>query len=175
MQKYKKELRENRALKATEVLRRSLDDAGVGIAGIGKSLLKDISLIQNRTRSPVFELMAEVIIGNVFGVDGFRKQNVYTTPYGKRRIDLFIAEAGVAIEVKSGYVRSRKFIREQVRKDRYILSNEPEVKQVVWVCFRGATQPLINLLNKGGIQYCDIEYDRLDAQSEEIKKVVARV
>lgn len=174
MKEYLKNLKENRDFKATEILRSSLNDSGVNIKEINKNLLRDISLIQNRTRGPLFELMAEVIIGNVFGVKDFKKQNVYKTPYGKRRVDLFIAETGVAIEVKSGYGRSRKFIREQIKKDKYILTHEPDVKQIVWVCFRGATKPLIALLNKNGIQYCDIEYDRLDTQSEEIKKTIIR-
>lgn len=119
--------------------------------------------------------MAEVIIGKVFGVKKFSKQNVYSTPYGKRRIDLFIPETGVAIEVKSGYGRSRKFIREQIKKDTYIVANEPEIKQIVWVCFRGATKPLIALLQKNGIDYCDIGYDKLDSQSGAIEKTFIRV
>lgn len=175
MKKYLKELRENRDFKATEIVKNSLNDSGVDVRDLNKNLLRDISLIQNRTRGPLFELMAEVIIGNVFGVNKFDKQIVYSTPYGKRRIDLFIPETGVAIEVKSGYGRSRKFIREQIKKDNYILANEPNVKQIVWVCFRGATKPLIALLQKNGIEYCDIEYDKLDTQSEVIEKTIIRV
>jgi len=175
MKDYLRELKENRDCKATEIVKNSLNNSGFEVKDLNKDLLRDISLIQNRTRGPLFELMAEVIIGNVFGVKEFKKQNVYTTPYGKRRIDLFIAETGVAIEVKSGYGRSRKFTRKQIEKDSYILQNEPNVNQIVWVCFRGATKPLITLLHKNGIQYCDIEYDKIDTQRDAIEKTIIRV
>lgn len=170
MKNYLKKLKENRDFKATEILKNSLNKSDIDVRELNKNLLRDISLIQNRARGPLFELMAEVIIGNAFGVKEFEKQNVYATPYGSRRIDLFIAETGVAIEVKSGYGRSRKFTRNQIKKDSYILQNEPNVKQIVWVCFRGATKPLITLLQKNGIQYCDIEYDKIDTQSDVIEK-----
>lgn len=175
MKEYLKELKENRNFRATEIVRNSLGNSGIDVKDLNRNLLRDIALIQNRTRGPLFELMAEVVIGNVFCVREFKKQNVYETPYGKRRIDLFISETGVAIEVKSGYGRLRKFIREQIRKDNYILQNESTVNEIVWVCFRGATNPLITFLHKHGIQYCDIEYDSLDEQCGAVEKTIIRV
>ncbi len=123
MDEYLNELRKNRAFKATEILKNDFNNLGIEITKINKNLLKDISLIQNLARGPLFELMAEVIIGNVFGVKKFKRQNIYKTPYGQRKIDLFVAETGVAIEVKSGYGRLRRFIWEQIKKDKYILLN----------------------------------------------------
>jgi hypothetical protein len=175
MKTYLMELRENREFKATDIVKNSLNNAGIDVKDLNKNLLQDISLIQNRSRGPLFELMAEVIIGNVFNVNEFDKQTVFSTPYGKRRIDLFIPRQGVAIEVKSGYGRLRNFIKEQIKKDAFILTHEPSVKQVVWVCFRGATKPLTELLQKNGIEYCDIEYDKLDTQSADIEKTIIRV
>nr|VFJ65142.1 MAG: hypothetical protein BECKFM1743C_GA0114222_103874 [Candidatus Kentron sp. FM]VFJ65994.1 MAG: hypothetical protein BECKFM1743A_GA0114220_103975 [Candidatus Kentron sp. FM] len=175
MKAYLQELKQNREFKATEIVKNSLNNAGIDVNDLNKNLLRDISLIQNRTRGPLFELMSEVIIGNVFDVKEFDKQTVFSTPFGKRRIDFLIPEQGVAIEVKSGYGRLRSFIRDQVKKDRYILDHEPNIKQIVWVCFRGATEPLIRLLQENEIEYCDIEYDKLGGQSEVIEKTIIRV
>jgi len=175
MKNYQKELKKNRDFKATEIINNSFEKSDIDIKVLNRNLLRDISLIQNRARGPMFELMAEVIIRNAFGIKNFNKQNVYSTPYGKRRIDLFLPETGVAIEVKSGYARSKKFIREQIKKDNYILNNEPLVKQIVWMCFRGATKPLIVFLKKNNIEYCDIGYDKFDSKHETKESDVIRI
>ena len=169
MEEYLYELRKNREFKANKILKDCLDN---NFWGTNKKLLRDISLIQNRTRGPLFELMAEIIIGKVFGVSEFDKQTVFSTPYGRRKIDLFIPDQSVAIEIKSGYARLKNFIKKQILKDNYILINDPGVKQIVWVCFRGATKPLVTYLKKNCIDYVDVEYDRLGDQGEAIKKIL---
>lgn len=171
----KKQNTGKRAYRATAVIRDGLADSGVAPDGLSKNLFQDIALIQNRARGQLFEKMAEIMIGNAFGVRDFKKQICFMTPHGKRKIDLFIGETGVAVEVKSGYGRLCKFTKEQIEKDRFILEHEPEVSQVVWMCFRGATRPLIASLKKNGIDYCDIEYDRLNGCSDEDEKNIIRI
>lgn len=176
MKNYIRELRQNRDFKATELLKNSLCKTGVEIKDLQKRFLSDIALLQNRTRGPLFELMAEVMIGNVFNVSEFDRQAVFTTPDGVRRFDLFVPSQGIAFEVKSGYVRLRRFTREQINKDRHLLANDERVKRVIWVCFRGATAPLINALDGKGlkpeIEYFDIGYDQMEVDEEKPKQII---
>ncbi len=162
----------NRDFKSIKNLKNCFDNSGIEINKLDNTLIKNIVLTQNRGRGKLFEIMAEVMVANVFGVAEFKKQNIYQTPYGKRRIDLFIPAKGIAVEVKSGYGRVRGFIKDQIKKDAYILLNEPEVKQIIWLCFRGATKPLIKLLKENHIQYYDIEYDRIDTKTQNTKKTI---
>lgn len=182
MDKYLDDLRKNRYFKATEIIQSSFEKTGIRKSELDKSLFQKISLIQNRTRGPLFELMAETIIGKVFKINDFDRKKIFKTPLGDRRIDLFVPDEKIAIEVKSGYARSTVFTRKQVNKDRYIIhytlfiiQHEAEVERVVWFCFRGATNPLKKILNHNGIEYCDIEYDIFGEQVSEAEKVVIRV
>ena len=167
--------KENRDFKATKNLRKGLVKKNIDVEELGPGLLRKVALIQSRARGPLFEMMTETIIGNVYGTKKFEKQTVFSTPYGKRRIDLFIPETGVSIEVKSGYGRLRAFTRTQIKKDKHILDHEPTVEQIYWFCFRGATRPLIAYLEKNGIGFCDIEYDRMETQSDTAERTVIRV
>jgi hypothetical protein len=176
MDKYLDDLRRNRSFKATEIIQSSLEKTGIRRSELDKSLFQKISLIQNRTRGPLFELMAESIIGKVFEISEFDRQKVFKTPFGDRKIDLFVPDKKIAIEVKSGYARSTAFTRKQVKKDRHIIEHQDEVDRVIWFCFRGATSPLIRYMASNSIEYCDIEYDSFGEQiSEAEKKVVIRV
>ena len=159
MKGYLKELHRNREFKANEILKDKLQETGALPEDSRERIIKSISLIQNRTRGPLFELMAEVILAKIYKFENYDRQAVFETPYGKRRIDLYIPDQKLAIEVKSGYARSRKFVRTQIKKDHYVLRNNPEVEKIVWICFRGATKPLISYLKKHDIEYYDLEYD----------------
>jgi hypothetical protein len=168
MKKYQKDLKQLREQKADQILKDDLIDK----YGLRKGLLKEITLIQNSSRGRIFEIMGEVTIAKVFDVEDFDKQKVFNTPYGKRRIDLYSKEKGVIIEVKSGYARSKAFIRKQIQKDLYILENESHIKKAVWICFRGATKPLMKLLENSNIDYVDMEYDKMEIDSKSEKTVI---
>lgn len=159
-----------------DVIKRCLSANGVDIRTLDNDLWKKGSLTQNRARGEMFELMAETLIHNVFGQKAFIKQKTYVTPHGKRVIDLYEAESRVAIEVKSGHVRLSRHIKKQIDLDFYIMKNEAEVENIVWMCFRGATKSVINILKSKGIQYCDIEYDKIDDSNESnTEKTIIRV
>ena len=170
MKPYIKELRKNRDLKANEILKMDLIDK----FNLRDGLLRELSLIQNKARGNIFEIMGEVIVGNTFNIDKFSTQTVFDTPYGKRRVDLYDEKNGIIIEIKSGYARSKSFIRKQIKKDSYILNNHKNINRAIWICFRGATSPLQLFLNKYNIEYFDIEYDKID-NSTLIPKTVIKV
>jgi len=115
--------------------------------------------------------MGEVTISNVFGIKSFNKQKVFDTPFGKRRVDLYSEKEKLIIEVKSGYARSRAFIRKQIKKDAYIVKNNPKITKAVWILFRGGTKPLIDYLKKYHIEYIDMEYDLIKSE-ENIKNPI---
>lgn len=175
MDKYLDDLKKNRSFKATEIIQSSLEKAGIKKSELDKSLFQKISLIQNRNRGPLFELMTEAIIERVFGINEFDRQAVFKTPFGDRRIDLFIPDNKIAIEVKSGYARSTAFTRNQIMKDNYLIQHTAEVERVVWFCFRGATNPLMKFLSTNGVEFCDIGYDTFEEQMLEAEKIVIRV
>lgn len=167
MQEYNRELRHNRDFRATELFKTGLVDAGVNVQVLRKGFLQEIALLQNRTRGPLFELMAEVMIGKTFNISNFDKQAVFIVPgLGVRRFDLFEPGRGIAFEVKSGYVRLRGFTRKQIEKDKYLLAHDDRIKKVIWVCFRGATVPLVRALERGEptvvIDYYDIGFDHME-------------
>ncbi|UAA37286.1 hypothetical protein KIH87_11115 [Paraneptunicella aestuarii] len=176
MKKYIKGLKEHRERKAKAMLVNVFESSNLDINAHGKpfldDIIKNIIPLQNRTRGSIFEVMAEVIIGNTFGITDFDKQVSFVTPYGVRRIDLFSKNQAVAIEIKSGFARLNSATRAQVRKDISILNNEDSVDRVVWFCFRGATKPLIKHLTESQIEYVDLEYDKLDCDVEGEPKTI---
>lgn len=176
MNEYIHQLRHNREFRATELLKSSLDNQGVKVKTLGGNFLKEIALLQNRTRGPLFELMAEVMIVKAFNLSEFNRQAVFITPFGVRRFDLYVKSGGIAFEVKSGYARLRSFTRKQIQKDRYLLENDETVKRVIWVCFRGATAPLLNALMGSGpepnIECFDIAIDQMEADYDKDRQVI---
>lgn len=177
MQEYIRQLRQNRCFKATELFNNGLVDAGVNVQELRKGFLQEIALLQNRTRGPLFELMAEVMIGKIFNISDFDRQAVFTVPQlGKRRFDLFSPSHGIAFEVKSGYVGLRSFTRKQIAKDKYLLTHDEQVKRIVWVCFRGATEPLVKALERGTsdavIDYFDIGFGEMEPHAGKAQQVI---
>jgi hypothetical protein len=168
MKKYQQDLKELREFKANQILKDDLIDK----FGLRKSLLQGITLVQNRTRGKIFEIMGEVCATKAFEIQNFSRQTVFNTPYGKRKADIYDEKQGILIEVKSGYARSKHFTREQVQKDFYILKNYENIKRIIWVCFRGATKPLISYLHKHSIEYFDVEYDKIEIDSTKEKEII---
>lgn len=156
MENYKKELRQNRALKADEILKDFIDQYG-----LRKNLLTEITLLQNRTRGSLFELMGELTISNIYNIKNLQTQKIFNTPIGKRKVDLFSTTERLMIEIKSGYARSNAFTRKQIKKDAYLVRHNSDVDKCVWLLYRGATQPLKRYLEKYNIEYFDVEYDRI--------------
>ena len=154
MKNYLKKLKKNRSIKADEILKGFVTEHG-----LRKRLISEITLLQNRTRGDLFELMGSLTVSNVYNIKDFTSQKVFETPLGKRKVDLFSEKEQIIIEVKSGYARSNSFTRKQIQKDVYIVNNYTEVKKAVWILFRGGTKPLIHCLEKSNIEYIDVEYD----------------
>ena len=127
-----------------------------------KKLLSEITILQNRTRGNLFELMGELTVSDIYNIKDFKTQKIFETPLGKRKVDLFSEQEQLIIEIKSGYARSNAFTRKQVKKDIYIINNYDEVKKVIWILFRGGTKPFIKYLDKYNIEHFDVEYDRVN-------------
>jgi len=72
-------------------------------------------------------------------------QFTFETPYGGRRIDCFVKEKKLAVEVKSAYVDARRRNREQIQKDAYLLA-KGEVRTVTWILLGGGSQRVRQLL-----------------------------
>lgn len=168
MKKYKTDLKKTRELKADKILKDFIDKHG-----LRKSLLTELTLLQNRTRGSIFELMGEVSVTTVFNIDHPETQKVFNTPFGKRKVDLYFEADGVIVEIKSGYARSRSFIRKQIQKDAFIVNDDHHIKRAVWILFRGATKPLITYLEKNKIEYIDMKYDMIDSgNNNDDKKII---
>ena len=178
MKKYLHNLKQNRERKAKQMLEQVFESSNLSMAEHGETIfegmIKDFIPLQSRTRGAIFEVMAEGLIGNTFDITDFKRQRVYHTPFGKRKIDLYSPKREVIIEIKSGYARLNKSTRLQINKDGYIRDNEPGVNHVVWFCFRGATAPLTRYLEKNNIEVIDLEYDKLPVEDDdEINKVTS--
>jgi len=72
-----------------------------------------------------------------------------------RRCDLFLEQAGIAYEVKSYRPILSRFVRDQIRKDEWLLKNKV-VKQVWWLLFAGATPRVLSALTAAGIIYINV-------------------
>lgn len=74
---------------------------------------------------------------------------------GQRFPDLLIPEFSMMIEVKSGYVRHSRFIREQIRKDAWLLSSGA-MAEIWWFLFFGGSPALLDALDRAGIKTLDL-------------------
>jgi hypothetical protein len=70
---------------------------------------------------------------------------LFSTPYGKRRLDCYHSNLKIALESKLGYCCLSKRIRDEINKDIYLLA-EGLISRCVWVLFSGGSKPLINKL-----------------------------
>ena len=72
----------------------------------------------------------------------------------KRRFDIYVPKLKFGYEVKSYRVGLRKFIRNQIKKDNWLLKAR-KVKEIRWLLFEGATIHLKKELTANGIVYID--------------------
>lgn len=167
MKNYLKSLKKNRSIKADQILKDFINKYD-----LRKKLLSEITLLQNRTRGNLFELMGELTVSDTYNIKDFETQKIFDTPWGKRKVDLFSSNEQLIIEIKSGYARSNSFTRKQIEKDKYIINNYKDVKKSIWILFRGGTKPLTKFLDKSNIEYLDVEYDMKEDSNENNKKIL---
>lgn len=88
---------------------------------------------------------------------GGKPQQYFRTDFGGRRVDQLIN--GVAHESKVGYTTLTKNVQTQISKDAFLIQSG-QIDGATWHFFKspvtgkgGASQPLINELNKNKINY----------------------
>jgi len=130
---------------------------------------REIVLSMNGNKGRTGEFLVQASVLNLLRSDEDRRvatmpvtQQVLHTPGGARRIDLYFAENGFAIEIKSGYVRANRKFREQVGKDVWLLENRGDhVSEVIWIFLRGATKPARQYLDARHIAWMDLDLDEM--------------
>jgi hypothetical protein len=153
---YKHELRSRRPKADLIVL---LKQQSIDPAMFARSFYADFITLQNRTRGAVFEVVGEALARTLLGdTETAKKQHCVETPYGVRRVDLWYARTGVALEIKSGFIAGSRSIREQIQKDAWLLTSGAATR-IVWLLFRGATQRTRDALDRMRIEWYDIEWD----------------
>ena len=154
---YKRDLR---AFRPKSELIALLEEQGVDRSSFDRSFFTEIVNLQNRTRGAVFEIVGETLAQTLLGkTETAAQQHCIDTPHGGRRIDLFYPTLGVALEIKSGFIVHSRSIRMQIQKDEWLLSTAT-VSRIVWLLFRGGTQRTRDALDRAGIEWYDIEWDR---------------
>lgn len=117
------------------------------------ALLRRVAAIQSETRGKLGELFGEVALTALeHAVESMitRDRQVFDTPFGKRRIDVWDVATRHAVEVKSGHVTYRRFVRRQVAKDAWLLQ-AGQVERVTWRLLNGGSAPLLRALAAHGI------------------------
>jgi hypothetical protein len=116
--------------------------------GIHRSLYPRRRNIDNRTRGRWGEFAARVYLQTslLIPYDSIELDQItFETPYGGRRIDCFVKEKRLALEVKSAYVDARRRNREQIQKDAYLLA-KGGVRTVTWILLGGGSRRIRQLL-----------------------------
>lgn len=173
-------LRDNRERRFVSSVKPSLEKAGIDAGIFQPRFFQDISLIQNRTRGRVFELMAEVLLAGHLqrmGLDGraFEKQVRFEID-GKIRIaDFYVPAKRMIVEVKSGYVIWNRSVREQVAKDVGLMKQSKQVADVMWLLFRGGSARALASMEKAGITCYDLGFGVPQAESDSGPKTIIRV
>jgi hypothetical protein len=75
----------------------------------------------------------------------------FSTPFGGRRIDCYVAENKLAVEVKSAYIDGRQRNLVQIRKDSHLLARG-DIKTVVWILLGDGSERRKSLLTRAGIE-----------------------
>ncbi len=78
-------------------------------------------------------------------------RTTFSTPFGRRRIDCYVAENKLAVEVKSAYVDGRGRNAVQIRKDSHLLATG-DIRKAVWILLGDGAERLKSLLMRGGIE-----------------------
>ena len=121
--------------------------------------------VRSRTRGRLGEVMASTLFPKNIRDKVQLDRATFDTPFGQRRIDNFLPESRQAVESKYLRATASKRIREQIKKDTYLLQTGV-LSEVVWVLFYGGSSKLVQLLTDCNIQIVDC----WDALAEEGKK-----
>jgi len=111
----------------------------------------------SHTRGHLGELMTTMLFPKEQRNDVVVDKITFNTPYGQRRIDNYHPATKIAVESKNTRVVARKSIRNQIRKDSYLLEQRL-CTEITWVLFRGASKRVISLLDNSGIKHISL-YD----------------
>lgn len=171
-------LRENRLRRFESNLKPSLAVAGIDPAQFQSRFFQDMALLQNRTRGPLFELAGELLLTQHLarlGHAGTELRKQVRLPAGDelRIADFYAPAIKTLFEVKSGYICWSKAVRHQVGKDAWLLRNSPEVAEVIWLLFRGASAKALSQLAAVGIVCVDLGFG--NAEVSDGPKTVIRV
>ncbi len=118
-------------------------------------LLTKAKNIQNQTRGKLGELLGGVLLTqqtNATDDSLVTDKAVFETPHGKRRIDVYWENSGLAIETKMGYITNSKSIRTQIEKDAYLVQNGI-ICSVIWLLVKGGSMAVKMNLDKHRIAY----------------------
>lgn len=149
-------------------LKRQLADAGLPDGVLGAECLSRVALIQNRGRGALYEqIAAALLVSRVRQETGREDAKILICPGaidcrgselsrgGYRLPDILIPDLSLMVEFKSGYTYYNKFVREQIRKDKWIIANSI-VKEIWWFLFYGGSSRLLTELEIAGIKHVDI-------------------
>lgn len=103
------------------------------------------TLIKNRTRGQVGEIMAITMIDRETRDSVIMDKKYFDTADGPRRLDCFYPATLTAIESKNCYVFASKFIRKQIKKDAYLLAHG-FCSEIIWAIYKGVSQNAMELL-----------------------------
>lgn len=129
------------------------------------SFYERLQLKLNRSKGSMFEKMAAmVVLSNALEALELTTPEVvldqkvflcFEDAPKKRRCDIFLENERIAYEVKSYRPSLTAFIREQIRKDAWLLEQK-KVTQVWWILFGGATKRVLEALTQSRIIYLDV-------------------
>lgn len=124
-------------------------------AKVKKLLLTKAKNIQNQTRGKIGELLGRIAITQqteAIDTDLVTDKAIFNTPYGKRRIDVYWEKNSFAVETKMGYITNSKNIRNQIKKDAYLVNNG-NIQSVMWMLIKGGSKNVKLNLDEHGISY----------------------
>lgn len=159
---YKKELR----IKRNEILTEWLKNSGYTkqsfVSEFGEDKLFELekkykgSLIrtQNRIRGLVGEFLGSEYLTSKLKApihQIIKDKKLFKTPFGGRRIDVFYVEKELCLEVKMGYLYNSLKIREQIKKDQFLLKKKI-VQRVIWILYQDGSKNVKNNIIKSGLE-----------------------
>lgn len=129
------------------------DDSDVQsrIEELNRTYERKIRSIRARTRGRLGEVLTATILPREIRDGVVYDKAVFDTPWGSRRVDNFLEKTRQAIESKLTRVVASRRIREQIRKDRYLL-DQGVFSEVIWVLFYGGSKRLLALLREHDIR-----------------------
>jgi hypothetical protein len=139
------------------------DNPALGI--LSDSFWKRMIVQQNYSVGKLHEWLAAMVVQQSLYEDAATKHCIVSMDKkyfdcfiggtAKRRFDIYVEELGTAYEVKAYRPRLTKFIREQIKKDTWLLGQN-KIKRVQWVLFKGGSKALLETLTQCEIEYLDI-------------------